>query len=84
MWRNRSKARELKLSQIPITPEPDINIRRLSINFFIEESEEPIRPFRVFRVIMIGDSGSGKTSFVNRIVTGNFNQEYGLYIIFYT
>ena len=54
---------------------PHFQCRRMSMKYFDQTDGDTGRPYRVFRVVMIGDCGAGKTSFIKRIVTGEFDYD---------
>lgn len=46
-----------------------------AIKIFFEELEKNSQPVNEIKVLFVGDGGAGKTSLINRLISGNFNPE---------
>jgi internalin A len=46
-----------------------------SIKIFFEELQESSQPVNEIKVLFVGDGGAGKTSLINRLISGDFNSE---------
>lgn len=46
-----------------------------AIKIFFEELKESFQPVNEIKVLFVGDGGAGKTSLINRLISGDFNFE---------
>lgn len=46
-----------------------------AIKIFFEELEKNSQPVNEIKVLFVGDGGAGKTSLINRLISGDFNSE---------
>lgn len=73
--RDSFSSMQLGPSAVKTPSVPHFQCRRMSMKYFDQTDGDTGRPYRVFRVVMIGDCGAGKTSFIKRIVTGEFDYD---------